>query len=121
MKFLKFNISEAYNEVLYSFQGGGSTSEKITSTARLLGKSAANVGMFATEATVDMLKNLPESMGEKAQSMLDKNAPTLTEEQRERLQKQVEVGKEAKAKRLAREREEREQERQRELENRGDD
>ena len=117
MKRPRFNIREAYDEVLYSFQGGGNASEKLASTAKLLGKSTANMGMIAAEIAVDIVKSLPESMGEKAQSMLDKNSHALTGEQRERLQKQVEVGKEAKAKRLAQEREERE----RELENRGDD
>lgn len=106
MKLPEFNLGEALEEVRWSFNLGGSATEKLSSTAKLLGKTAANVGMIAAEVGVDMVKRLPESNGQRAQQLLDeadKNSYSFKGDGREKLEKAVAMGKEAKAQRIAKE------------------
>ena len=106
MKLPYFKIKDAFSEAKESFSYG-SGADKVSSTAKLLGKSIANIGMFAVEVGVDSVKNLPETAGRKAQSQLDNNSDTMTSEQIEKATQIVENGKQARANRLAKEKEER--------------
>lgn len=110
MKFKYFKIKEAFSEAKESFNHGTNT-EKLTNTAKLFGKSAANVGMFATEIGLDTLKNFPERYGKVAENTLKNNSERMTPEQIEKTTRAVEIGKEARAKRLQKEREERDKQR----------
>lgn len=106
MKLPYFKIKDAFNEAKDSFSYGNGT-EKLSSTAKLLGKSVANVGMLAVELGVESLKNAPEIIGRKSQELLDNNSESMSVEQIEKANKAVELGKKAKANRLEKERNER--------------
>jgi hypothetical protein len=88
MKLPYFKIKEAFDEVRDSFSHG-SGSAKLTSAAKLLGKSAANIGMLAVEAGANAIKNLPETAGNMAQESLDKHSNSMSEEQIENANKLV--------------------------------
>jgi hypothetical protein len=111
MKLPYFKIKEAFEDAKDSFAYGSGT-DKLSSTAKLLGKSVANIGMFAVEIGTEVVKNLPEATGKKAQELLDKNADSMSEEQIEKAKRAIELGKEAKERRLEKERQERERKRQ---------
>ena len=113
MKLPFFKIKEAFEEAKDSFAYGSGT-DKLSSTAKLLGKSVANIGMLAVEIGTEVVKNLPETTGKKAQELLDKNADSMSEEHIEKAKRAVELGKEARERRLEKEREEREKKRQEE-------
>lgn len=104
MKIPYFKIKEAFNEARDSFSYG-SGSDKLTSTAKLLSKSVANVGLLAVEFGVEVIKKAPEIVGEKAKEHLDKNSHAMTEEQITRAKEAVEKGKESRERRLAKEEE----------------
>ena len=57
-----FRLKEAFNEVKDSFSYG-SGSEKLSSTAKLLGKFVANTGMLAVEIGAEAIKKAPEHLG----------------------------------------------------------
>ena len=80
----------------------------------MFGKSVANIGMLAVEIGAEAVKNLPETTGKKAQELLDKNSNSMSEEQIEKANRAVELGKEAKERRLQKERDEREKKQQEE-------
>lgn len=105
MKLPYFKIKEAFEDAKDSFAYGGST-EKLLSTAKLLGKSVANIGMLTAELGAEVVKNLPEATGKKAQELLDKKADSMSDEQIEKAKRAIELGKEAKERRLEKEREE---------------
>lgn len=68
MKLPYFKIKEAFDDARDSFSYGG-LGDKAASVAKLVGKSAANVTMFAAEIGVDVVKNLPEHMTKKAEEV----------------------------------------------------
>lgn len=103
MKLPYFKIKEAFEEARDSFSYG-SGSDKFSSTAKLLGKTVANVGMLAVEIGTEAIKNLPEKNGKLAQKFLDEHSDSITDEQKEKLQKTIEIGREAKRKRIEEER-----------------
>ena len=103
MKLPYFKIGEAFNEAKHSFSCG-SNSDKLSSAAKLLGKSVANIGMFAVEAGVDVVKRAPEHMGNVAQENLDKRAHLMTDEQVAKAHKIIENSNYAKERRLEKER-----------------
>lgn len=111
MKLPYFKIKEAFEEAKDSFAYGNGA-DKLSSTAKLLGKSVANVGMFAVEIGTEAVKNLPESTGKKSQELLDKHADSMSEEQIEKAKRAIELGNEAKERRLEKEQKEREAKRQ---------
>jgi hypothetical protein len=113
MKLPYFKIKEAFEEAKDSFAYGNGV-EKLSSTAKFLGKSVANIGMLAVEIGAEAVKNLPETTGKKAQDFLDKNADSMSEEQIEKAKRVIELGNEAKERRLEKEREEREKKQQEE-------
>lgn len=116
MKLKYFKLKEAFNEARESFSYGTGT-EKLSSTAKFLGKSVANVGMLAVEIGVDVVKNLPEANGRVAKRVLDENSDSMSEQQKEKALLIVENGKEHERKRKEKERSEREKE----LRNNGSD
>lgn len=107
MKLPFFKMKDAIDETKDSFSYGSGT-DKVTSSAKLLGKTIANVGMFAVAAGSEIIKRLPEEAGKQAQKRLNDKSELRTEEQNEKLQKVVDNGKEAERKRIERERMERE-------------
>ena len=113
MKLPYFKIKEAFEEAKDSFSYGSGT-DKLSSAAKLFGKSVANIGMLAVEIGAEAVKNLPETTGKKAQELLDKNFNSMSEEQIEKANRAVELGKEAKERRLQKERDEREKKQQEE-------
>lgn len=104
MKFSYFKIKEAFEEVKDSFSYGNGA-EKISSASKLLGKTVANAGMLAVEIGAEAIKNLPEATGKKAQEILDKHSESMTEEQKEKARKAIEIGEEAKRKKIEKEKE----------------
>ena len=62
MKLPYFKIKEAFDEAKDSFSYGNGT-EKISSAAKLFGKTVANVGMLAVEVGAEAIKKLPEETG----------------------------------------------------------
>jgi len=108
MKLPYFKLMEAFGEVKDSFTTGDGT-EKATSVAKLLGKTAANVGMLAVDAGAFAIKNLPEIASGMAQSHLDKHSDSMTDEQRERAHRVIERANVAKERRMEREEQERRQ------------
>lgn len=103
MKLPYFEITEAFKEAKDSFSYG-SGSDKITSSAKLLGKSFANVGMLVVEAGVEIVKRAPEIAGKVSQENLDKRSHLMTEEQIENAHRMVDRGKESEKRRLEEER-----------------
>ena len=111
MKLPYFKIKEAFEEAKDSFSYGSGT-DKISSAAKLFGKTVANVGMLAVEAGTEAIKKLPEETGVKAKKLLDEHSDSMTDEQKEKAQKAIEMGEEAKRKRIEKEKEEAEKKRQ---------
>ena len=111
MKLPYFKIKEAFEEARDSFSYG-SGSDKISSTAKLFGKTVANVGMLAVEIGSEAIKKLPEETGKKAQKLLDELSVSLLVEQKEKAHRAIEMGEEAKRKRIEKGREDIERKRQ---------
>lgn len=107
MKFSYFKIKDAFDDARDSFAYGSGT-EKLSSTAKLIGKSAANIGMLAVEIGTEMAKGVPEFVGKEAQKNLDKNRGSMSEEQIEKAEQVIARADEARDRRLAKEREDRE-------------
>ena len=103
MKFSYFSLKEAFDEVRDDFSYGSNT-DKLASTAKILGKTVANFGVFLTEATVDGLKNLPETTGKKAKKLLEDKSHLMNEDQIHTLQTCVEKGEEFREQRIKKER-----------------
>lgn len=103
MKLPYFKIKDAFDEARASFSYG-SGSDKISSTAKLLGKSIANIGMLAVEVGAEAVKKAPETIGKQAQENIEKRSHLMTEEQIQKSQELIEKGKAAKEQRLAQER-----------------
>ena len=117
MKLPYFKIKEAFDEARDSFSYG-SGSDKLTSAAKLFGKSVANIGILAVEVGTEAVKGLPEATGKKAQEILDKHSDSMSEEQIEKAKKAVELGNEAKDRRREKEQEEAQKNRQEEVDKR---
>lgn len=109
MKIPYFKIKNAVEEAKDSFSYGSGT-DKLSSSAKLFGKSVANIGIFAVKIGAEVVKKLPEKTGEIAQEMLDKNSHSMSEEQIEKANRAVELGKEAKERRLQEDLEKRQKE-----------
>jgi hypothetical protein len=116
MKLPYFKITEAFAEAKDSFSYG-SGSDKLASTAKLLGKSIANVGMLAVEIGADVIKKAPETAGQYAQKNLDTRAHLMTDEQIKQSLDIIEKGKASKEQRIKEEKEtlQKEQEEKEEL------
>lgn len=109
MKLPYFKIKEAFNEAKDSFSYG-SGSDKLSATAKLVGKSVANVGMLAAEAGMEFVKRAPEIAGQMAKQNLDKHSHLMSDEQKEKAQQEVRAGNEARERRWERERQKEEEE-----------
>ena len=107
MKLPYFKLKDAFDEARNTFSYGSGT-DKLSAVAKLVGKSAANVGMLAAEIGVEAVKRAPEMAGHMAKSNLDRGSHLMTDEQRERARDIVRAGHEASERRLEKEREERE-------------
>ena len=110
MKISYFKIGEAFQEAKNSFSYG-SGGEKIGSAVKLIGKSVANVGLFAMEFGKEAVDRAPEYMGDVAIENLAKRADVMTEEQVAKANEIIEKANQAKARRLDRERDAAQQER----------
>ncbi|MDK6080492.1 hypothetical protein [Massilia varians] len=88
MKFPYFKIKEALADVRNDFNYGDGV-DKVASVAKLVGKTAANVGMLSVEVGIDVVKRLPESLGKQAEHNL-RNNPNLSDAQRAKLEDIVE-------------------------------
>lgn len=97
MKLSYFKIKEAFNDARDSFSYG-STSEKLASTAKLLGKSVANIGMLAVEVGGEAIR--PENLGKVINEHLDKNSNNMSQDQIKRANKIIDKGNEARKRRL---------------------
>lgn len=118
MKLPYFKLKDAFDEARNTFSYGSGT-DKLSAVAKLVGKSAANVGMLAAEIGVEAVKRAPEMAGHMAKSNLDRGSHLMTDEQRERARDIVRAGHEASERRLEKEREEREREEQERAANQG--
>lgn len=104
MKMPYFKLAEAFKEAKDSFAFGSGT-DKVSSTAKLLGKTVANAGLLAVEIGADIVKNLPESKGRMAQRVLDEKSNNLPAEKAQELREIAAAGKEHEKQRRERERE----------------
>jgi hypothetical protein len=100
MKFRYFKIKEAFDETKDSFSYG-TGADKMSSTAKFLGKTVANIGMFAVSAGVEIVKRIPETIGDVSKRNLKEYSHKMTEEQIEKAEKAVEMGEEYRERRLA--------------------
>lgn len=114
MKLPYFKLTDAFKEARDSFSYG-SGADKLASAAKLLGKTAANVGMLVTEAGVEVIKRAPESAGNVAQRHLKENSRLMSDEQKEKAHEMIKTGNEAREKRMNQQRLEEEKQRQKEL------
>jgi hypothetical protein len=105
MKLPYFKLKEAFSEARDTLSYG-SGSDKLSSLAKLIGKSAANVGMLAAEVGVEVVKRAPEIAGHMAKQNLDRGSHLMTDEQRGRAQELARAGAEAREQRLGKDREE---------------
>ena len=105
MKLPYFKLGEALAETRDNFYYGHG-SQKLSAVAKLVGKSAANVGMLAVEVGLDVVKRAPEIAGDAAKRKLDRASHLMTDEQREYAEKLVLAGTAARDERMQREREE---------------
>lgn len=83
-----FQLDDALEDVKNEFQIGNTT-DKAKASARLLGKTAFNVGLFVGKVGVKAAKHLPQILVKAAEQELKTN-PNLSDERRETLQKIVE-------------------------------
>ena len=111
MKLPYFKIKEAFEEAKDSFSYGSGT-DKISSTAKLFGKTVANAGMLAVEIGSEAIKKLPEETGKKARNLLDEHSESMTDEQKDKAKKAIAMGEDEKRKRIEKEREEAEKKKQ---------
>lgn len=118
MKLPYFKIGEAFREVRTDFSGGRSGTDKLTSVAKLMGKSVANVGMLAVDAGVAIVKAAPEIIGKKAKENLDNRSHLMSDEQIKRHHEMVAKGDDAKEQRIKKEDEARNQRYKKEQEDR---
>ena len=105
MKLPYFKLKDAFNEARDSFSYGSGT-EKLTTTAKLLGKSVANVGMLATEIGAGVIKRAPEIAGQISKKALEEHSHVMSDEQKIQAEEHVRKGNEAREQRLKKEREE---------------
>lgn len=103
MAFKYFKLKEAFSEARDSFSFGDK-SDKISSTAKLLGKTVANVGMFAVEAGIEVVKRAPEYAADASRKHLESQGNNVSSENREKLKTIIEKGDESKSRRLEEER-----------------
>ena len=103
MKLPYFKIKVAFDEARENFSYG-SNSEKIASTAKLLGKFVANIGMLAVEVGGEALK--PENIGRLAKQHLNENSHSMSDEQIKCAHELIEKGNKAREHRLESERNE---------------
>lgn len=86
-----FKLGEAVQDIKTDFQFGGVV-DKAESTAKLLGKSIFNLGLFAGKVSIEITKNLPQYTAKIAETKLQNNK-NLTDEQSSKLKSIVERGK----------------------------
>ena len=115
MKMPYFKLTDAFKEAKDSFAYGSGT-DKVSSTAKLLGKTVANAGLLAVETGVEIVKNLPELNGRMAQRILDEKSNDLPAEKVQELRDRVAAGKKHEKQRRDREREEERKEREKRAE-----
>jgi hypothetical protein len=115
LKIPYLNIKKAFDETKDSFSHGDNK-DKILSATKLIGKSVANVGIFALEAGVAVVKNIPEAAGRVANNKLRNDIHTMSDEQIESAKQLVEFGEKAKERRMEKEKEESEARRRLDLE-----
>lgn len=75
-----FDLGEAFRDAKLEFQVGD-TAAKAKSSAKLFGKTLANVGLFAGKLAAQAIKEAPQLMAQRMQEHLDKN-PDMPAEQR---------------------------------------
>ena len=86
-----FKLGDAVQDVKTEFQVGD-VADKAKASAKLLGKSVFNLGLFAGKVGIGVVKNLPQHTARFAENQL-KNNKNLTDEQRSSLEGAVERGK----------------------------
>ncbi|SEJ59976.1 hypothetical protein [Frateuria terrea] len=107
MKLPYFKLKDALGEVRDGF-AFGDKSDKLSSVSKLIGKTAANVGMLAVELGVEAVKRAPEVAGKMAKDNLDSKEHLMTPEQVEKHREMILRGEEAERRRLEKEQAERE-------------
>lgn len=75
-----FDLREALRDAKLKFESGDGA-EKAGASARLIGKTLANVGLFAGKFAAKAISEAPQLMAQRMQEHLDKN-PDLPQEQR---------------------------------------
>jgi len=83
MKLPYFKLGEALRDVKWELEIGSGL-DKAGAVAKLVGKTAANLGMGAIEAGVVVAKALPAAAARQAQETLKAN-PDMPTEQRQKL------------------------------------
>lgn len=86
-----FKLNEAVRDVKTDFQIGN-VADKAKASAKLLGKTVFNLGLFTGKVGIEVVKNLPQHTARIAESHLKSNT-NLTDEQRSKLEGIVERGK----------------------------
>jgi len=103
MKLPYFKLKDAFDEARNSFSYGDGTT-KLTSAAKLVGKTVANAGMLATEMGAEAIKRAPEIAGNIAKRTLEQKSNAMTSEQIAKAEEMVRKGDEAREQRLNKER-----------------
>lgn len=104
MKLPYFKLKEALTEARDSFSYGNG-SDKLSSAAKLVGKTVANAGMLVTEMGVEAVKRAPEIAGDFAKKNLAQHSHAMSAEQKEKAQEMIRAGDEARENRRNQERE----------------
>lgn len=95
MKIPYFKLREALEEAKDSLSYGSGT-EKISSVARLVGKTVANAGMLATETAIEVGKELskPETMAKILSDGLKNNRGNMSSDKIEHIERRIDQLKE---------------------------
>jgi hypothetical protein len=101
MKLPYFKLKDAFNEVRINFSYGSGT-EKLVSTAKLFGKSVANVGMLTTELGVEIVSALAKKGKEERERREEQELhEELLKEREEREEREVQERRETRKRDLA--------------------
>lgn len=75
-----FSLSDAADDLTLAF----GKKEKTIATAKLLGKTLFNVGLFAGKVGIDVVKNSPDLMSKAIETKINNSSHNMTQEQIEK-------------------------------------
>ncbi|MFM2084333.1 MAG: hypothetical protein RLY95_1151 [Pseudomonadota bacterium] len=102
MKLPYFKLSEAWDDFIIDAECEQGV-KKLNGFAKLIGKTVANSGLLAVDATVTLVQNVPAIIGEMAQRTLTEGGSTISDERRVKLEEMSAKGREHTAKKMEKE------------------